>query len=133
MFREKRTKPCKGETQAVKFQAQVLGQKNPPFYDAPTGLAIVLRPKPRAMPWAFTGRPVGAGTARFVHGVCLLALSRRGSFTASACWRWAGVVRPRRLPVGAGKAWFVTRRLPVGLEARHPDGTFSKFTRRAMT
>ena len=27
MFCKKRTKPCKGETQAVKFQAEVLGQK----------------------------------------------------------------------------------------------------------
>ena len=62
---------------AVKFQAQVLGRKNPPFYCAPTGLAIVLRPKPRAMPWAFTWRPVGAGKAWFVT---------------------------RRRPVGAGKA-----------------------------
>jgi hypothetical protein len=58
------------------------------------------------MPWAFTGRPVGAGEAWFVT---------------------------RRLPVGAGKAWFVTRRLPVGLEVRPTCGTFSKFTRRAMT
>ncbi len=81
------TKPCKGETHAVKFQAPVLGQKNPPFYDAPTGLAIVLRPKPRAMPWAFTWRPVGAGKAGFVT------------------WH---------LPVGAGKAGFVTWHLPVG-------------------
>jgi hypothetical protein len=66
MFRKKRTKPCKGETHAVKFQAQVLGQKNPPFYCAPTGLAIVLWPRPRAMPWAFTWRPVGAGEAWFI-------------------------------------------------------------------
>jgi hypothetical protein len=50
MFRKIMTKPCKGETHAVKFQAQVLGQKNPPFYSAHTGLATVLRPKPRAMP-----------------------------------------------------------------------------------
>ena len=41
MFRKKRTKLCKGETHAVKFQAEVLGQK-PPIYYAPTGLAIVL-------------------------------------------------------------------------------------------
>jgi hypothetical protein len=69
-----------------------------------------------------------------------LGLGRRGSFTASACWGWEGVirhtvcprwgwegvvrhaasprwgwegvVRSRRLPVGAGKALFVTRRLP---------------------
>ena len=34
-------------------------------------------------------------------------------------WGWEGVVR----------SW----RLPVGLEARHTDGPFSKFTRRAMT
>ena len=27
MFRKKRTKPCKGEIHAVKFQAPVLGQK----------------------------------------------------------------------------------------------------------
>jgi hypothetical protein len=33
---------------------------------------------------------------------------------ASPRWGWGGVMRPRRLPVGAGKAWFVTRRLPVG-------------------
>ena len=35
--------------------------RKPPSYSAPTGLAIVLRPTPRAMPWAFTLRPVGAG------------------------------------------------------------------------
>jgi hypothetical protein len=76
---------------------------------------------------------------------------------ASARWGWGGVMRPRRLPVGAGKAWFVTRRLPVGagkawfvtrrlpvgageawfigrplsfgLEVRHTGGTIYKFTR----
>ena len=58
------------------------------------------------MPWAFTGRPVGAGKAWFVA---------------------------RPLPVGTRKAWFVAWPLPFGLEVRHTDGTFSKFTRRAMT
>ena len=33
-------------------------------------------------------------------------------------------------PVGAGKAWFVARPLPFGLEARQTEGAFSKFTRR---
>lgn len=46
------------------------------------------KPKPTAMPWAFTGRPVGAGKARFIG-----------------------------------------RPLPFGLEARHTGGTISKLTR----
>ena len=86
---------------AMKFQAQVLGQKNPPFYYAPTGLATVLRPKPRAMPWAFTGRPVGAGKTGFVSRRLPVGAGKAGFVT-------------RRLPVGAGKAGFVTRRLPLG-------------------
>jgi hypothetical protein len=98
--------PCKGETHAVKFQAQVLGQKNPTH---------LLRPY-RAC-HCFTAQTQGDALG----------------FHMAPRWGWEGVVRSRRLPVGAGKAWFVTRRLPVGLEARHPDGTFSKLTRRAMT
>jgi hypothetical protein len=39
------------------------------------------------------------------------------------------VVRPRRLPVGAGEAWFVGRPLSFGLEVRHTGGTIYKFTR----
>ena len=103
---------CKGETHTVKFQAQVLGQKNPPFYGAPTGLAIVLRPRPRAMPWAFTWRPVGAGKAgfvarllpvgagkaRFVARTLPVGLGRRGSFTASPRWGWEGVIRRAASP-----------------------------------
>ena len=50
------------------------------------------------MPWAFTWRPVGAGKAGFVHGVCPLGLGRQGSFTASACWGWEGVVRHAAFP-----------------------------------
>jgi hypothetical protein len=41
-----------------------------------------------------------------------------------------GVVRRAASPYGAGKAWFVARSLPFGLDARHTDGFFSKFTRR---
>ena len=61
--------------------------RKPPFYGAPTGLVNVLRPKPKAMPRAFTLRPVGAGKAWLVAGP---------------------------FPVGVGKAWFVARTLGGG-------------------
>ena len=72
------------------------------------------------MPWAFTGRPVGAEQAWFVTG--------RRPVGAEQAWFVTG-----RLPVGAEQAWFLARPLLFGLEARHTDGTFSKFIRRAMT
>ena len=105
MFRKKRTKPCKGETHAVKFQAQVLGQK----------ATLLLRPY-RAC-HCFTAHT--QGDALGFHRTPRWGWEGRVRFTASARWGWEGVVR----------SW----RLPVGLEARHTDGPFSKFTRRAMT
>ena len=59
-------------------------------FGAATGVSDprLQKPKPMAMPWAFTGRPVGAGKARFIG-----------------------------------------RPLPLGLEARHTGGTISKLTR----
>ena len=74
----------------------------------------------RAMPWAFTLRPVGAEQAWFV--------TRRLPVGAEQAWF---ITRP--LPFGAGKSWFLARPLLFGLEARPTDGTFSKFIRRAMT
>jgi hypothetical protein len=69
--------PCKGETHAVKFQAQVLGQKNPTH---------LLRPY-RAC-HCFTAQTQGDALG----------------FHMAPRWGWEGVVRSRRLPVGAGKA-----------------------------
>jgi hypothetical protein len=68
------------------------------------------------MPWAFTGRPVGAGKAWFV--------TRRLPVGAGKAW-----FVTRRLPVGAGEAWFIGRPLSFGLEVRHTGGTIYKFTR----
>ena len=126
--------PCKGETHAVKFQAQVLGQKNPTHLFRPYRACH-----------CFTAHT--QGDALGFHRTPRWGWEGVVRLTASPRWGWEGVVRSRRLPVGAGKAgfvhgvclvgagkaWFVTRRLPVGLEARHTDGPFSKFTRRAMT
>ena len=72
MFRKKRTKPCKGETQAVKFQAQVLGRK----------ATLLLRPY-RAC-HCFTAHTQGDALG----------------FHMAPRWGWEGRVRPRRLPVG---------------------------------
>jgi hypothetical protein len=70
----------------VKFEAQVLGQKP----------ALLFRPY-RAC-HCFTAQTQGDALG----------------FHIAPRWGWEGRVRPQRLPVGAGKAWFVTRRLPVG-------------------
>jgi hypothetical protein len=143
MFRKKRTKPCKGETHAVKFQAQVLGRK----------ATLLLRPY-RAC-HCFMAQT--QGDALGFHMAPRWGWGGVVRHAASARWGWGGVMRPRRLPVGAGKAWFVTRRLPVGagkawfvtrrlpvgageawfigrplsfgLEVRHTGGTIYKFTR----
>ncbi len=66
MFRKISAKPCRGETQAVKFQAQVLGQKGILLFRPYRACHCFLRPKPRASPWAFAFRPVGAGKALFI-------------------------------------------------------------------
>ena len=116
MFCKKRTKPCKGETHAVKFWAQVLGQKATHlvrpyrachcFTTQTQGDALGFHRTPR---WGWEGRvrhaafcPVGAGEAWFV-------------------------MRP--LSVGAGEGGFIGRRLPFGLEACHTGGTISELTR----
>ena len=119
---------------AVKFRAQVLGQKATHlvrpyrachcFTTQTQGDALGFHRTPR---WGWEGRVRDAASPRWGWGgvvrhaaFCPLGLGRRGSSRGF-------------LPVGAGKAWFVMRRLPVGLEVRHTGGTFSKFTRRAMT
>jgi hypothetical protein len=64
------------------------------------GLPLFYGPDPGRCPGLSHGAPLGLG--------------RQGSSTASARWGWEGVVRPRRLPVGAGKAWYIGPPLPVG-------------------
>ena len=71
-----RNKPCKGETHTVKFQAQVLGQKD----------TLLLRPY-RAC-HCFTAQTQGDALG----------------FHMAPRWGWEGVIRPRRLPVGAEQA-----------------------------
>jgi hypothetical protein len=105
IFRKISAKPCRGETQAVKFEAQVLGQKP----------ALLFRPY-RAC-HCFTAQTQGDALG----------------FRIAPRWGWKGRVRLTASSRGAGKARFVTRPLFFGLEVRHTDGTFSKFTPRAMT
>jgi hypothetical protein len=52
---------------------------------------------------------------------------------ASARWGWGGVVRHAASARWGWGGVVRSRRLPVGLEVRPTCGTFSKFTRRAMT
>ncbi len=64
-FRKKRTKPCRGETHTVKFQAQVLGQK-PTLLFRPYRACHCFTAQTQGIARAFTERPIGAGKAWFV-------------------------------------------------------------------
>ena len=87
---------------AVKFRAQVLGQK----------ATHLVRPY-RAC-HCFTAQTQGDALG----------------FHRTPRWGWGGVVRhAASLRWGAGKGGFIGRRLPFGLEARHTGGTISELTR----
>ena len=82
--------------------------------DAPSAHGIVLRPRLRAMPWAFTGRPVGAGKVWFVSWPLPVGAGKAW-FVSQPLPVGAGKARfvSRPLPVGAGKAWFLARPSPL--------------------
>ena len=100
---------------AVKFRAQVLGQKATHlvrpyrachcFTTQTQGDALGFHRTPR---WGWEGRVRDAASPRWGWGGVVRD-------AASALWGWEGVIRHAAFcPVGGGEAWFVTRRLPFG-------------------
>jgi hypothetical protein len=85
MFRKKRTKPCKGETHTVKFQAQVLGQKD----------TLLLRPY-RAC-HCFTAQT--QGDALGFHMAPRWGWEGVVRHAASPLWGWEGSVRHAESPL----------------------------------
>ena len=95
---------------AVKFRAQVLGQKATHlvrpyrachcFTTQTQGDALGFHRTPR---WGWEGRVRDAASPRWGWGGVVRD-------AASALWGWEGVIRHAAFcPVGGGEAWFVTR------------------------
>ena len=85
-----------------------MARKPHPFMTPLQGLPLFYGPDPGRCPGLSHGAPLGLG--------------RRDSSTASPCCGWEGVIRPRRLPVVAGKARFVAHPLPVGAQEARGAG-----------